>query len=204
MNISIRKVANAVEFFSDKSKLEEAVLAVRNSFGREDMDFGDIYSHLTSPETLLLFQNESQRILGIASYNNDVLSGIPALIVEGIALDPQIQANGIFKKATDFVLGKNGIVCLRTQSSHMYRALAGYCTQVYPGQANMPKAIEAIHEDLANKLGCNADGNGVVKGFYGGLMYGKKPFHPETNYFLEQKLGMNIEKGDALLVVGIK
>lgn len=199
------RILNPREFFeSAPNKLEETVAVVRRAFSRPDMDFGDIYSHLVSPEILFLMENQDGNIVGMAAYNVCSLVGIPSLIVEGIAMDPLIQARGIFREVTDLVSSGKEIICLRTQNPNMYRALQNYCYQVYPGENGMPLIVKTVRDDLAARLGCSIDDKGIARGYYGGLFYGKKPYHPEASPFFENILGMDLEKGDALLVVGLK
>jgi len=140
----------------------------------------------------------------MAAYNACSLAGISSLIVEGIAMDPSIQARGIFRKVTDLVSSEKEIVCLRTQNPNMYRALQNYCSQIYPGANGMPLIVKSVRNDLAARLGCSIDDKGIARGYYGGLFYGEKPYHPEASPFFENTLGMDLEKGDALLVVGLK
>ena len=188
----------------NQSKLEEIVSVVRNAFGRPDMDYEDIYAHLTSPEMLFLLE-DAEKVLGMAAYNTALLSGIPSLIVEGIAINPSIQAKGIFREVTDLASKNKCIVCLRTQNPHMYRALQKYCSYLYPGEKKgLPLAINAIREDLADRLKCKINGEGVIRGYYGRLFYGEKPHHPEISQLLEERLEMSLENGDALLVIGVR
>lgn len=205
--VGINRISEPRNFFAreeNRNKLEQAVNAVRNAFGRPEMDYDDIYQHLVSSEILYLLEN-GEKVLGMAAYETALLSGIPSLIVEGIAIEPEIQARGIFREVTDLVSGNKSVVCLRTQNPHMYRALQKYCSYTYPSETNgLPTAVKAIRGDLAAKLGCDIDENGVIRGYYGGLFYGKKPYHPKTTQLLEGKLGLSLENGDGLLVVGIR
>src|SRR3989338_646772 len=203
--VLVNRIDSPQKFFeSYPRKLEGAVEVVRIAFGRPDMDFGDIYDHLVSPEILFLMENQDGNIAGMAAYNACSLAGISSLIVEGIAMDPSIQARGIFRKVTDLVSSEKEIVCLRTQNPNMYRALQNYCSQIYPGANGMPLIVKSVRNDLAARLGCSIDDKGIARGYYGGLFYGKKPYHPEAGPFFENTLGMDLEKGDALLVVGLK
>ncbi len=205
--ININRIFNPKSFFEleeNKSRLEETVSVVRNAFDRPNMDYGDIYNHLISPEMLFLLEDNKEKILGMAAYNKVLLSGIPSLIVEGIAIDPMIQRKGMFREVTNLVSVNSAVVCLRTQNPHMYRALQNYCSQVYPGETDPPLAIRAIRDNLAGRLKCEVDENGVIRGYYGSLFYGKKPHHAEISPLFEKRFGMNIENGDAILVVGVR
>jgi len=146
---------------------------------------------------------QDERVSAMASYNRTTLSGLPSLIVEGIAVDTKMQGKGFFKNVTDIARKNEEIICLRTQNPRMYRALEKYCSQIYPCAREMPKKIEIILEDLTKYMNCQIDKNGLVKGYYGGLFYGEEPTHEKISP-LFRNLGMKLNDGDGLLVVGIK
>ena len=166
------------------------------------MDYQDIYLHVTSPGTVFLAE-EQNRVLAMASYNSVVLSGIPALIVEGIAIEPETQGKGIFSRITDVARDGEYAVCLRTQNPRMYRALQKYCSLMYPNGEEMPSVISEIRTALAKCMSCEINENGVVKGYYGGLFYGEEPTHPKVTSFFRQELDLRLERGDALLCIGL-
>ncbi len=166
------------------------------------MDYQDIYSHATMPETVFLAEKEN-RVLAMASYNSIVLSGIPSLIVEGIAIVPEAQGKGIFAKMTDEARNREYAVCLRTQNPRMYRALQKYCSRIYPNESRIPSAIVEIRSALAGYMKCQINRIGVLKGYYGGLFYGEEPKHPDVTSFFKKELGLKLEKGDALLCIGL-
>ena len=189
---------------------------VRAGFGR-NLDFDDIYKHVTMPQEVYLLRNG--KISAMASYNRRVFIGKNCLIVEGIAMLPEVQGKGLFREMTcnaqtSETKNKTEIVCLRTQNPRMYRALEKYCRSVYPGQpvkmnnlddlalaiANMVCSRKLIKE-FASYLNCSADENCVVRGYYGGLFYGQEPHHPKIDSLFTE-LGVNLCKGDGLLVVG--
>ena len=199
------RILNPREFFeSAPTKLEETVDVVRRAFGRPEMSYEDIYDHLASPEILYLIESRDRELIGMAAYNTCLLSGIPSLVVEGVAIDSSAQSRGIFREVTDLVCSGKSVVCLRTQNPNMYRALQNYCYQVYPGANGMPLIVKSVRDDLSARLKCAVEDKGIVRGYYGGLFYGEKPYHPEASPFFENTLGMDLEKGDALLVVGLK
>jgi hypothetical protein len=146
---------------------------------------------------------ENGSINAMSSYNRLVLSGIPSLVVEGIAVSQAIQGKGFFKDVTEIARSNEAVICLRTQNPFMYRALEKYCSYIYPGQNRMPVAVKAIQDDLASHLSCGIDEQGVIKGFYEGLFYGEKPVHRFVSPLFE-KLGMDVNNGDAVLAIGIK
>lgn len=166
------------------------------------MEYQDIYLHIASPETVFLAE-EDNRVLAMASFNSAILSGIPALIVEGIAIAPEYQGKGLFAKMTDRARKGEYAVCLRTQNPRMYRALEKYCFIAYPNKNEMPRAIAEVRNSLALHMQCQADEMGIVRGYYGGLFYGKEPEHPETTPFFKEELGLHIERGDAVLCIGL-
>lgn len=161
----------------------------------------DIYNHITSPQKVFLLRNGE--ILAMASYNSVSLSGLPSLIVEGIAVAPEVQGKGIFRELTDKALKKEHLVCLRTQNPRMYRALEKYCSKVYPNGNELPRAIFEVFGDLASHMNCKTDAREVVKGYYGSLFYGKEPIHEKVSALFKQRLSMNLNEGDAVLVVGV-
>lgn len=140
----------------------------------------------------------------MSSYNKRNLSGFPSLIEEGIVVDPSFQGRSIFGTLTDVARTNEAVICLRTQNPNMYRALEKYCSETYPGKIKEPTAVQAVRSSLEEHLSCKADEKGVVKGFYGGTLYGSKPSHPVITPFFEDQLNMDFEKGDAVLAVGIK
>ncbi len=166
------------------------------------MDYEDIYQHVTSPEVVFLGEN-SGGIVAMASYNSVVLSGIPSLIVEGIAVSPEEQGKGLFRRMTDTARNGEVSICLRTQNPRMYRALQRYCFATFPSTEEIPEAVRAIRNALAKQLKCDIDERGIVRGYYGGLFYGDEPTHHEASGFFRE-FGVDMYKGDALLCVGIK
>ncbi len=207
---TINQISNPKEFFGTyigKSKLESLVKSVRSAFGRMDMDYNDIYLHVTKPEKVLLLERkrfEGPEVEAMAAYTSLELSGIPSLIVEGIAVAPEMQGKGVFKEMTEFASNKEPVICLRTQNPRMYRALEKYCSVVYPGDRKAPGAIKEIRQELAKHLGCQITEEGIVRGYFGGLFYGEEPTHITKSSFFKEQLGMDLDKGDALLVIGIK
>lgn len=187
---------------SNPDVLNQIVSVVQDAFGRE-LDFDDIYEHVTSPESLYLIE-EGNRIVGMASYNTIELSGFPSLIVEGVAFSSKFQRKGLFKQVTSHALNGESIICLRTQNPRMYRALEKICQNVFPrGVEVVPNAIDEIRNDLANYFGSECNKQGVQKGYYGGLFYGIKPEHNVVSGLFD-KLGVQLNEGDALLCVGIR
>lgn len=173
---------------------------MRSGFKR-DLDFQDIYNHVTLPERVFLLRNAE--IKAMASYNKRCFAGHSTLIVEGICIDPSIQGKGFFEKITRQAIKDESLICLRTQNPIMYKALANYCRNIYPNEKEeSPDYIKAAIRDFARYLECVIDSNGVVKGYYGGLFYGKAPSHKDVDPLLK-KLGVNLHNGDGLLVIGI-
>lgn len=211
---NIEEILRPKEFFdSNPGDLDEVVKVVRAGFGRA-LEFQDIYEHVTNPERVYLLRNGE--IKAMASYNEKVFCGIPSLIVEGISLAPEVQGKGIFRILTEQATGSNKLILLRTQNPRMYRALENFCNRVYPRQKKSCEDMDDLVIELADQigsrrvlnefadyLGCKIDKNSVVKGYYGGLFYGKEPTHPIFSKFFKQDLGMDLYKGDAMLAVGI-
>jgi len=139
----------------------------------------------------------------MAGYNRTTLAGAPALVLEGITVDPSIQGNGTFRQITDVADNGEKLICLRTQSPHMYRALEDFCQTVYPNHNPTPTEYQAILQELAIRMNCTADENGIVRGHYGELFYGEKPTHKKIDPLFD-KLGLRADDGDALLVIGVR
>ena len=154
------------------------------------------------PERVFLIRNGE--IKAMASYNRKSFADHSCLIVEGICLDPSIQGRGIFREITDQAMNGEDVICLRTQNPRMYKALANYCTNTFPGLKSMPQQVRNLQEEFATYLKCDIDDKGVVKGYYGGLFYGKEPEHSSVGRFFKQDLGMNLNKGDAVLAIGLR
>jgi hypothetical protein len=173
---------------------------VRSAFGKS-LDFKDIYEHVTNPERVYLLLNG--KVSAMASYNRRILSGFPSLIVEGIAVDPTLQGRGFFRSVTDIAREEEAVICLRTQNPRMYRALENYCSYIYPCATQTPNAVKEVLEDLARHMNCQIDEKYIVRGCYGGLFYGEEPTHKRVSSLFDT-LEMELNKGDALLVAGIK
>lgn len=188
-------------FALNKELLKKVEICVRRAFDK-DICSDDIYEHAISPEFVYLLESRDSDILAFAGYNQLNLSGIPCLVAEGIAVHPSFQGRDLFRKLTDCAANGESVICLRTQNPRMYRALEKYCSVVYSGE-HIPEAICAIRKDLASHLGCTLDEKGVVKGYYGGLFYGKEPVHKRVSPFFEE-LGVDVNNGDALLAVGVR
>ncbi|MBU2504043.1 MAG: hypothetical protein KJ879_03265, partial [Nanoarchaeota archaeon] len=135
------KIDSPKSFFDkEKNILEQTVAVVRDAFA-SPMEFEDVYAHLTSPEKVYLVF-EGKDVIGMGSYGERIFSGIPTLIVDGIAIRESFQGKGIFGGLTDLVLNGEKLICLRTQSPQMYRALEKKCRFVYPGKdVRIPEAI---------------------------------------------------------------
>ncbi len=169
-------------------------------FGRE-LDFKDIYEHITVPEKLLVLRDN--KIKAMASYNTQSFCGFKSLIVEGIAIHPGFQGNGIFKDLTTVACSDHEVVCLRTQNPFMYRALEKFCRITFPSENRYPKQFDKILQEFAEYLKCSPNENKVIKNHYGGLFYGKEPTHPKISKFFRETLCMNLNNGDAVLVGGL-
>jgi hypothetical protein len=189
------------EFFdSNPQDLDEVVNVVRNGFGR-NLDYKDIYEHATSPENLLLIRDKE--IKGMASYNRKVFSGFPCLVLEGVALDPSVQGKGVFGRLIGCAYEKEKVICARTQNPQVYSAMGKFCISIYPNKEPMPEAIKAIQKEFATYSGCKIEDKGIVRGYYGGLFYGVEPKHPTMSSLFREELGMDLHRGDAILLVGI-
>ena len=138
----------------------------------------------------------------MAAYTEKRFSGVYCLLVDGIAVFPEMQGKGVFSAITYAATkGHHDFICLRTQNPRMYRALEKHCEKVFPGVEEMPQSVKAITLDLAEYLGCSITGKCIVKGYYGGLFYGEEPHHKNIDP-LFKKLGVNLHNGDGLLVTG--
>ncbi|MEK6757694.1 MAG: hypothetical protein AABX88_01060 [Nanoarchaeota archaeon] len=198
---SVQRIEDPKSFFEfGSNEFTELVEVVRSAFGRK-LELEDIYQHVTSPERVYLMKKDG-RTCAMASYNQKIFSGISSLVVEGVAIAPEFQGKGIFKELTDRVLGEEKLICLRTQNPLMYKALENYCVNVFPRETKIPRIISEVSKDFANYLGCEINVEGVVKGYYGGLFYGKTPKHKDVTGLFE-KLNVQLNNGDALLVIGM-
>lgn len=189
-------------FDSNPRALEKTVGMVSSAFERQ-MDPVDVYEHLTEPENLLLVQDQDE-IIGMASYTSQMLGGKNALIIDGVAMHQKAQGRGIFLDiAREMYDPSHEYVCLRTQSPRMYKALDLGDIDVYPNKDGFPERLDPVREDFMKYLNCDIDENGVVKDFYGGPLYGKRPHHKEVDKLFD-RFGLDFYAGDALLVVGEK
>lgn len=198
------EVRNPKSFFDNNPKeLEEVTSVVNSAFGRS-LEFEDIYQHVTSPEQVLLLRQD-KRLVAMASYNSlefERMTDCSCLIVEGIAVIPEMQGKRVFRTITDNVVNENyHYLCLRTQNPRMYRALQNFCLATSPSGNRIPKELSKVMRNLASYLKCQIDKNGVIKGYYGRLFYGIEPTHNEIDP-LFQSLGIDKNNGDGLLVVG--
>lgn len=153
------------------------------------------------PKRVFLLRNGE--IKAMASYNKRSFAGFPSLIIEGICLDSSIQGRGIFREITNQVIDGESAICLRTQNPRMYKALANYCSITFPGLKNMPEDLKKIQRSFAKYLKCDIDNKGVIRGYYGELFYGTEPEHCSISRFFKQDLEMALDKGDAVLAIGL-
>ncbi|GEM_PF-1443656 len=196
-------IRNPKSYFDEQSQtLEDVVGLVRRAFGRE-LEFDDIYRHVTLPEEVCLLRNEDGSLIAMRSHNRKTFSGIPSLFLEGAVVDPVFHGKGIYGKILSEVHTREAVICLKTQNPRVYAALEGYCSAVYPGMQETPRAIQEIQRAVAADLKCDANKEGVISGYYGRLLYGKEPTHKRSAFF-KDKLNMNLARGDALIVVGVK
>lgn len=173
---------------------------VRAGFGKQ-LDANDIYEHLTEPSKLLLLQDD-ERILAMASYNTKYFMGIQSLIVEGVAMLPEVQGMGIFSDMTEYAMATAyRYVCLRTQNPRMFKALDNLCKRTYPCKKNLLGNLGVVKGGFIRHLGCDVTENGVVKGYHEGLLYGDVPHHKDVDPLFKE-LGVDINNGDVLLAIG--
>jgi hypothetical protein len=197
----VEEICCPKEFFDlNRKDLEQVVEVVRNGFGR-DLDFQDIYQHVTLPEKVYLLRNE--KIQAMASYNTRNFAGVNSLIGEGIALNKDFQGKGIFSILTNQALSFQEAVCLRTQNPRMYRALQNFCKETFPSERSTPKIIRRALNEFAEYTNSKLDDFGVVRGYYGSLFYGCEPTHLSISKFFKENLKMDLSKGDAVLAIGL-
>lgn len=173
---------------------------MRAGFGR-NLEFSDIYTHITNPERVYLLRNEG--IKAMASYNSQIICGFNSLVVEGVAVAPEFQGKGVFQEITKQALGSADLVFLRTQSPRMYRALEKITERIYPNPEGLGEGLNTFLREFAKYLNCKMDERGVVRSYYGRLLYGEEPTHCKITDFFKKDLKMDLSKGDALLVMGI-
>ncbi len=139
----------------------------------------------------------------MASYNTRDFCGISSLIVEGIALSPNVQGKGVFGLLTNCAIDQQKRICLRTQNPRMYKALKNFCRDIYPTSRKTPKKIRHALEEFAEYTNSKLDDFGVVRRYYGNLFYGEEPTHCEISKFFKEHLKMDLFAGDAVLAMGI-
>ncbi|KHO50016.1 MAG: hypothetical protein QT01_C0001G0130 [archaeon GW2011_AR6] len=179
-------------------------MVVREAFGRK-LEFEDIYNHLTLPDEVHLLKiGAGKEIVAMRGYSRRVLSGLQSLILEGAAILPEMQGNGVYGKMLEQAHEGESVLCLRTQNPRLYAAFEKFCDKVYPGFHDTPRAVREIQKAFAEYLGCDADENGIVREYYGGLFYGEEPYHERISPLFMERLKMDLHKGDAVLVLGVK
>lgn len=172
---------------------------VHVAFGKQ-FDADDIYEHLTEPDKLLLLQYQG-RILAMASYNTKFFKGRQSLIVEEIAMLPEVQGKGVFSDMTDLAMATAyRYICLKTQNPRMLKAVDNFCEHTYPCD-NLLGDMGVIKHEYVKYLGCDVNENGVIKGYYDGSLYGEAPHHKDIDPLFRER-GVDLNNGDALLVVG--
>lgn len=202
---TILEIETPKKFFDssdNKHVLNKVVDLVNRSFGR-NLEYGDIYAHVTSPDKVYLMTGSDSSIVAMGGYSKKILSGMPSVYVDGIVVDPSFQGREVFREITDRAMDGENLLCLRTQSPIMYRAMQKYCSVVYPNSGDMPQGIKEVRNDLAKYLKSRLNSRGVIEGHYGGMFYGKEPTHPSVSNFFREGLNMDISKGDAVLVIGV-
>lgn len=175
---------------------------VNASFGKI-LTEEDIFEHITTPDEVCLLR-ENGTLLAMRSHSRTILSGFPTTILEGAAIHPNVQGNGLYSLLLDQITFQTPVYGTRTQNPHTYVALEKYCSAIYPANNYTPDAIVAIRNDLAKYFGSSITEKGVVKDHYGSLFYGEEPKHQRISKFFSDELDMDIYRGDAVLLLGIK
>lgn len=200
----LSKIRNPREYFDgNRLVLEEVVGVVRRAFGRE-MDFEDVYNHVTHPQEVFLLRDNLGKLIAMRSHNRVIFSGLPSLVLEGAAIDPEYHGRGVYQILLSEIDKRGRIMFLRTQNPRVYAAFSRFCDTVYPNERETPEAIAALLKAFSEYLRCKTDENFVVKGQYGHMLYGNEPSHKDLSDFFNKKLGMDLSNGDAVLLAGIK
>jgi hypothetical protein len=196
----IELISKPREHFKEDSDLVADITGLaRNGFG-SGMTQEDVFNHLVTPQNVLLGYDCEGR-LGVM-YAYSVLRPIKKqhLYVDGVVVRKDLQGRGLFPALTKLLKRDSQLLSLRTSSARMfeshYRVCGDTFVHSFPKNTNLQKEVFA----LAALLDMEVDENGVQKGFYPQSLYSK----PQTVYGYDYlpKLGVDPEKGDAILVVG--
>lgn len=200
----LERIVNPLTFFKNNPlEFKSTVQVVRDAFGTP-MTEEDIYQHLTMPGKVYLLR-DSAGILGMCSYTPKKIAGRDLLFVDGIAIDPKRQAQGIFGEVTQIASEQEEFLALKTQNPRMYRALEKFCGVTYPNESLVfPEDILPLMKNLAQDLKLNVDKSMVARGFYGTSLYPKMPVHRSGSRLFDNILQVNYSRGDSVLCLGVK
>jgi hypothetical protein len=200
----LEKITQPKSYFDENQHVFYAVSkVVRNAFGK-DLDMEDIYQHLTKPDEVFLLRNFQDKVIAMRSHSRVSLSGVPSVVLDGAAIGPDYHGRGIYGLLLSEIEGSERVMCLRTQNPRIYASLNSYCRKVFPNYRETPKDIRNLLNSFANYLNCEVDSNFVIRGYYGGLFYGEEPTHEKFSLLFKEKLKMDLSKGDAVLLAGVR
>ncbi len=199
----LERIKDPESFFRRNSReFLEVVSAVRSAFGTT-MTEQDIYDHVTQPKKVFLLRNTGG-IFGMCSYTPKMIGGESILYIDGIAIDPRMQGQGIFRNATLSALEDEKFLGLKTQNPRMYRALQKFCDRIYPNESLcIPEDINKRMEELAKTLAVKTDEKKVIRGIYGRSLYPQAPVHHLASNFFDNILNVDYRAGDSVLCLGM-
>jgi GNAT superfamily N-acetyltransferase len=136
-------------------------------------------------------------------------SGGKILYLSGIMVDPAAQGKNLASNLLTIALKEHcsRYLATRTQNPVMYQCIAKVCDQSYPNPFldPTPEVMEVGSFVALGRLGMKIyDPERMIgEGVYGSCLYGKPPISRTTK--LEQwfKSRVNLERGDAMIVVGL-
>lgn len=168
----------------------------------------DTRNHIEACENLYLVLDTDQ-IIAFAVFNHHVRDSSSILYLSGIMVTPKHQGQNISSALLKAVLvefSPNYLVA-RTQNPVMYRSIARTCKVTYPVfDSDPPCSVIEVGKFVALKMLKMKKYNPylmVGQNAYSSCLYGVEPVCQNTPIEQWFKERVNLQRGDAMIVVGV-
>jgi hypothetical protein len=190
----------------ERTNLVDTLLTIaRNGFGTE-VTRDDVENHVLKVDKLYLASLDD-KVIGFSSYNMFDIDSKNILYLNGIVVLRDHQKNGLFYKINNDILSKDNYdyLVMRTQNPVIYAATQKIVKEIYPNGKAAPEDIKSIARKTAIdylKMKDFDEETFVGRNTYGVCMYDKVPHHSRGDNLFNDKLKLNYESGDTILIVG--
>ncbi|MEF8880483.1 MAG: GNAT family N-acetyltransferase [Candidatus Nanohaloarchaea archaeon] len=202
----ILNIENPEEFLQNNPEVTDSLVDVAQSaFSQPKVPPAEETKEhvLPHPTLILAYDNKNQEYVGFSSANE-----IAETVYEsGIAVREDLKGNGLGKAMLSKTIeeqleGDEGFVTYRTQNPLMYDCSREVFNAFPREQEATPEELERKMDQVAETLDPdNEFDRPVVREAYSAPMYSDLP-DVDSRDFLEHELGMDYERGDAVIVAG--